>query len=187
MFLTEKPADGVVIGGRFYPVYTDFKNWLVICGLLEEKEGATEEKLCRIFSLCYRQMPESFSEAISGVFQFLSPHKNEGKTKGSMDREKIFSFNQDGELIYAAFLSQYGIDLLEENLHWHKFLALFSGLKGEHKLFDVIFYRTVNLSDITDANRRSYFAKMKKMVALENGMTELEKDIAAAKGMEGMF
>jgi len=34
----------------------------------------------------------------------------------------------DSEYIYAAFMQQYGIDLIAADLHWHSFLALFNGL-----------------------------------------------------------
>ena len=44
-------------------------------------------------------------------------------------------------MIYAAFLQQYNIDLIDvEELHWWKFLALLKGLNGT-KLDDVMKWR----------------------------------------------
>ena len=46
----------------------------------------------------------------------------------------------DSEYIWAAFIQQYGIDLLKEDLHWHSFLALFNALIGT-KLNEAIQWR----------------------------------------------
>lgn len=51
-------------------------------------------------------------------------------------------YELDADLIYSAFLGQYGIDLVDiEHLHWHKFLALLSGLNDSTRLREVMGYR----------------------------------------------
>jgi hypothetical protein len=39
-----------------------------------------------------------------------------------------FDWLLDSEYIYAAFIQQYRINLIETDIHWHDFLALFSAL-----------------------------------------------------------
>ena len=59
----------------------------------------------------------------------------------------ILDYELDANLIYAAFLGQYGIDLCEVNLHWHKFLALLGGLNESTKLHEVMGYRCYEKSN----------------------------------------
>ena len=50
--LTDGLPDGVYIDGEFYPVYTDFKNWIKIDGLLSDKDLALEKRIALMLSLC---------------------------------------------------------------------------------------------------------------------------------------
>jgi hypothetical protein len=43
-----------------------------------------------------------------------------------------FDWKLDSEYIYAAFMQQYGINLMETDLHWHDFLALLNALTGTY-------------------------------------------------------
>ncbi len=187
-FLAQTLPEGVVIGSRFYPVHTDFKNWIKIAELLEEEKEHGMENMAEVLLLCYIELPESLFEAMQGVFDFLSGGAFKSfKKGGGIDKQRCFSFKEDGRLIYAAFLSQYGIDLLDEPLHWHKFLALFSALKGEHKLFDVVKIRGMNLSEIKDREKRASIRKLKRIYALSDWKNETEKAEEIADKMAGLF
>lgn len=187
-FLTQKLPEGVVIGSRFYPVHTDFRNWIKIAELLEKTVALDYMCLAEIFSLCYIELPENIFEAVGGVKDFFSGGAAEsGEKRGGIDKQRCFSFLKDGWLIYAAFLSQYGIDLLKEDLHWYKFLALFKGLRKEHKLFDVIYYRTVKLSDIKDKEKRAYLRRMKSLYRLEDERSDEEKAYTLASEIAELF
>ena len=52
---------------------------------------------------------------------------------GDGEERQHFSMAQDADLIYASFLAEYNIDLIEElgRLHWYKFQALLQGLSSE--------------------------------------------------------
>ena len=186
--LTRKLPEGIVIEGRFYPVYTDFKNWLKISEILEEERHITPSVLSRIFALSYKILPETADEAFSGVLRFLScGKKTEEKEEGGRNKSRIFSFGEDAELIYAAFFSQYGIDLYKASMHWFLFCALFSSLEERHKLFEVINIRAAKLTDIKDKQKRAYFAKMKRKYSLKDRRTEEEMSEDIAKSMEAGF
>lgn len=178
--LTKRLPKGVLIGYRFYPVNTGHKTWIKIAEILERGNRLSYSDMAEIFSLCYKTLPENAFEAIMGVADFFSGGVKETK-RGGKNKQKCFSFTKDGWLIYAAFLSQYGIDLLKEEIHWHKFLTLFKALSKEHKLFDVIFYRTVNLADIKDKEKRAYIRRMKSIFSLEAKKedSEIAEEIAA--------
>ena len=184
--ITKKLPEGVLIDGSFYPVYTDFKNWIRISVLFEEG-NINEEKLLAAFSLCYRTLPETIDKAFDGMLDFYMPDKSRiNKERGSA-KSRIFSFKEDSELIYAAFLSQYNIDLSKASLHWYQFMALFRALTKEHKLFEVIFIRDAKLSDIKDKEKRAYIAKMKRIYSLADNRTEEEKSESIASSMAELF
>ena len=188
-FLTKALPGGVIIGSRFYPVKTDFKNWIKISELLEDGKELDAERLAQIFSLCYYVLPETIEEALDGVIEFYSCG-NKHKIKedgGSRNGARIFSLKEDGELIYAAFFSQYKIDLLNEPLHWYKFCALLSGLSKEHKLFDVMYYRGVKLANVKSKEERERILKMKRIYKLSDNRSEEEKSADLAENMAAMF
>ena len=55
--------------------------------------------------------------------------------------KKAYCFEQDADLIFAAFWGQYNLDLsLESGLHWWKFRALFMGLPAECELKKIMGY-----------------------------------------------
>lgn len=59
-------------------------------------------------------------------------------------------YEYDGDYIYAAFMQNYKIDLMETGLHWHKFLALLKGLSGT-MLNEIMGYRAYASSKTGEA------------------------------------
>ena len=56
----------------------------------------------------------------------------------------IIDYELDSDLIYSAFLGQYGIDLVDiKELHYHKFLALLKGLNESTVLNKIMGYRAL--------------------------------------------
>lgn len=51
-----------------------------------------------------------------------------------------YSYTEDAELIFSAFMQAYGIDLIEQQgkLHWAKFKALLNGLPSETAFSNVL-------------------------------------------------
>lgn len=56
------------------------------------------------------------------------------------DIEEYFNLVQDADLIYASFVAEYGIDLIEQQgkMHWYKFQSLLQGLSSDCILQRVI-------------------------------------------------
>lgn len=96
---------------------------------------------------------------------------------------QIYSYEFDDTYIYSAFLQQYHIDLQEvEYMHWWKFKALFDGLSEETEIVKIMGYRSINLSQIKDMERRNFYKKMKKLYALPDMRTQEEKEVEFARG-----
>lgn len=128
----------VVVDGRAYPIYTDFRLWMrfeIAVGKIRQ-EKVQEMDVSYLFK---EDAPEYFD--LTELFTFSRPISP--LPRQILHREVIaLDYELDGDLIYSAFLGQYGIDLVEvKELHWHKFLALLKGLNDSTRLREVMGYR----------------------------------------------
>lgn len=138
MDLTKKALPNtVMVGGRAFSIYTDFRVWLQFeIAVSKLKRGETID----ISYLFKNDMP-SYCD-LRELFAFSRP---ESPLPRPISHSNVIAFDYelDADLIYAAFLGQYGIDLFEvKELHWHKFLALLKGLNDSTVLSKVMGYRS---------------------------------------------
>lgn len=112
---------------------------------------------------------EELLEAVSNV---LFPDRK------SSDK-KVFDFVQDSELIYAAFMQAYGVDLIDTPLHWWKFSALLSGLPSDTRFSEVLQIRTMEIPKPTKYNHeeRMRIIRLKHDYALKQTAEEREKNL----------
>ncbi len=70
-------------------------------------------------------------------------------------QQKTFDFLFDGEYIYASFMQEYGIDLVEQQgkLHWKKFIALFQGLSENTKIREIMKIRSMDIPQYNGKNQ----------------------------------
>ena len=96
---------------------------------LEDPELASVEKSMVFFDNLFIDKPDNIREAMELGSWFL----NGGKADKEEDSgPRVFSWNKDANLIFAAFQQTHGIDLNAiEYMHWWKFLALFMDLGSD--------------------------------------------------------
>ena len=86
--------------------------------------------------------------------------------------KKVFDFKKDAGLIYASFLSAYGMDLFEQQgkLHWQKFIQLLTNLGKDTVFKEVVNIRQMKVPPPDKYNReyREYVLKMKQLYRLED-------------------
>ena len=142
-FFLDKLPDHVSAGGKFFLIHTDFRKWLGFSEFAKDKEIILDD----LNYLYVDEVPpkELQKEAFDGLLKFFNPQQDLPRATGKT--EKILDYTIDSQLIYAAFMEQYGIDLTEtdeqghyKEMHWHKFLALLSGLHST-KLNEVMSWR----------------------------------------------
>lgn len=103
----------------------------------------------------------------------------------------ILDFEEDGDYIYASFMQDYHIDLIDEQgkLPWKKFLYLFNGLSAETKIKQVMRIRDMELPEFDGKNNKyrqeimelkSYYALPVKGGGGQNGLDLL---FATLEGM----
>lgn len=143
MILTKALPNTVTCNGRAFSVYTDYRVWMKFeTQLLNWREGDDFP----IDYLFKNDVP--FNPDLSELLAFSRPHSELPRKISDDDDIIVIDWEIDGELIYAAILGQYGIDLFDiEYLHWHKFLAMIKGLSEQTKLREVMQYRSYKRED----------------------------------------
>lgn len=103
-------------------------------------------------------------------------NREEKEEMKSTHKNIVYSYEYDAGSIYAAFLSQYGIDLVEiPFLHWWKFKALFHALDENLEFMKIMRYRAVDITKIPK-EQKDFYRKMKQIYALPDNRTEEEKE-----------
>ena len=180
--LTDTLPKSLTICGKDCPIRYDFKTWLKFSSLIGAKE-LDARTTAAILDLVFGYLPPNLNEAFYEILKFYSPKKNRAADKTNERAKRIFDYEYDAELIYAAFMAQYGIDLRTASLHWWEFKALFDGLCGEHKLCKIMEYRSADLSKIKDNSHRAYIRRMQRIYALPDNRSEEEKDADIARAL----
>lgn len=136
--LTERALPNTIVDkGREFEVYTDFRVWMRFEISLTKMR---RNDLLPVKYLFPNDMPEFCS--INSLLEFSRPQNELPRPLFGNSNVIVVDYELDSDLIYSAFLGQYGIDLMEvEHLHWHKFLALLSGLNDNTRLREVMGYR----------------------------------------------
>lgn len=101
---------------------------------------------------------------------------------------KVFDYEQDSEAIYASFLQQYGIDLIEQKgkLDYFKFRALLTNLNSDTPFQQIIQIRTDNPSKyVNDQERLNQLNLQQQTYALKKTPKEIEAEQQAQ--MEAAF
>lgn len=116
------------------------------------------------------------------TLDYLSCGQEIKETKEQPDMD----FIEDMDYIYASFMSDYRIDLDEEDMDWHRFNKLINGLSNSELGNCCILNRIRNLrnfdiSKIKDSKERQKMAQAKEMVALkkykkENQLTKEQEE-----------
>lgn len=194
--LIDSLPNTVEVGGREFSINSDFRTSVLFELLIYDDEVKPESKVAQIFDLYFDGNPDvpRTKEAIDAILAFYRCEKRENKAAkrlakradGGQQTKRIYDFEHDDTYIYAAFMSEYGINLNSiENLHWWKFSALFSSLGDEQKICKIMGYRAADLSKIKNKQERERMARLKVIYALPNNASKEEKIAHAASIFAG--
>ncbi len=148
--LTEKLIQSIAYQGREFPIDLSYDNVLRFYQLLDDADFDEGEKIIAAFHIFFDEEVPNDPKFLMNVFQLLgeyvsaSPYGgDEADSQGGQAPIRYFSFQQDAPAIYASFMEQYGIDLIEEQgrLHWDKFKALLDGLGPDTQFRRIIAIR----------------------------------------------
>ena len=129
--------------------------------------------------LSARETQEALAKAQSILF--AEPERESGGPR-------VLDFQQDAELILAAFRQAYGIDLFQEpgRLHWLEFLALLSGIPQGTRLAEVMEIRACKVPPVTKNNHEQIKALMKAKAKYAIRMSEEERQAQWQAGLQNL-
>lgn len=152
------------------PISADFRNMIQVDLILHDPTISEVEKTTAALYQLYPEIPGDIRKAVEGLVWFYARGNasGDGKDKGAKKTpKKAFDFEQDANLIYAAFYATYGISLTTVDfLHWWEFMALFEGLPETTLMQRVIYWRTADLAGLPK-HEKSHVQKMRKAFALK--------------------
>lgn len=165
----------VIIDNKEYDINYDFRISIMFELLIHDTNISEEEKIIKTLELYYPILPHKIDEAIEKILWFYKCGKEQGykkHKKSSKIQKQIYSFDTDDEYIYAAFLSQYNVDLQETSLHWWEFKALFNSLSEDNKICEIMKFRCMDLNKIKDKEEKAYYKEMQELYKIEEETTE---------------
>ena len=190
---------GLVIGGVYYPIRTDFRVGIRIRQRFWEPyyrahETALVDGIGRLL----------FSDAVPGVgahtellcavlwylldgrissehlMRRLTGERGAHAAELGIAEEAVFSYLWDMPAVYAAFLGVYRIDLLQAQMHLWQFDALFAGLPEESTLRRTVAVRGMTLDAAEDDGARAALAVQKLHAQIPDQMELLRIGCDAA-------
>jgi len=184
--LVDPLPETVEIGGKEYVINTDFRVSVLYELLMQDDEVSDREKVRQALLLYYPEIPNDVREAVHKILWFYGcgkakPGKQQDQEQSEdeaiAETEKVYSFEYDDGYIYAAFMSQYGIDLADiEYLHWWKFRAMFKALEEKTEFMKIIGYRSVDITSKMPEEQKKYYRRMKSIHALPVSEKEQEAE-----------
>ena len=162
-----------------YPIDSDFQTGIQISQCLADEELSEKE---RFFTAVYLLFPEDgnrpdIKEAAEGITWFLNEYHHDNDS-GKKSKVRVMDFDIDQWRIYAAFLSQYNIDLNTVRMHWFTFMGLLANL-DDCAFTNVMNIRNKKLSGKMSPEERKSVMEAKKIFEIkapkEETLSEQEK------------
>ena len=171
MKLYERLPDSVTVDGKKYRVDLDFRNVLRMLDIMDD-ETLTPEARDWVALSCVMKKPKL--EAFPAIKKLLFGDKKES----GEERKRVTSFEQDADMIRAAFRQVYGINLYKDHLHWFEFTELLNALPEGNRYMETIGIRTRPMPPATKYNReeREWLAMAKQRVALKESDEQIERN-----------
>ncbi|MCI1966861.1 MAG: bacteriophage Gp15 family protein [Oscillospiraceae bacterium] len=174
--LLDRAPGFVEIGGTEYPIDADFRNCIKFESLMFDPDVPDELRGILALRLFYPKVPPDIPAAFEKIVWFYGCGEEAKKgNPGRSGGKRIYSYEHDGGYIFAAFLSDYGIDLESVKfLHWWKFRALFDSLRPENMMVKIMGFRAADTRKMR-GEQKKYYLKMQRRYALPRPRGEQEK------------
>ena len=144
MKLQDKLPNHIQVGKRKVRVNLDFRNVLNMIEILSQPDLMPEARDWLALKCICKHPVKGMMPAVR---KMLFPNVKE---KG----ERITDLEQDADLIRAAFMQAYGINLYRENLHWFEFSALLSCIPEGSKYSEILSIRARPIPEATKYNEK---------------------------------
>ena len=181
MKLHERLPDRVTVEGKRYRVNLDFRNVLRMTEVLAREDMLPGAREYVALKCVMKRPPKDTGQVLAALRDMLFP-----PAKKKEQDKKLTDFAQDADLIRAAFLQCYGINLWRDKLHWLEFIGLLSCLPEGSRYSDILSIRARPMPEPTKWNEkeRQWLMKAKAMYAVD--MTDKEIESSYQAGLHSM-
>ena len=170
MKLQETLPDRVTIGRHVYKLDLDFRNVLNMLEILARNDLIEDARVWLAVKCVMKHPPRrGYALVLAAIRAMLFGDAQPQK-------KKITDFEQDADLIRAAFRQVYNIDLYRDKLHWLEFTALMACLPDGSRYMETLGIRARPMPAATKYNaaERQWLSKAKAQVALKLSEEERE-------------
>lgn len=157
-FLTEYEDFSIEMNGKKYELDLAYDTVLNVKRMYREKLLTDEEILIQtlfLFGISEKEVAKlGWKERIE-LLEKIFKEKISGRPKPKVGKQQVlYDFEYDGEYIYASFMKDYGIDLIDQQgiLPWTRFIALFQGLSKNTKIKEIMRIRGMEIPPQTKTN-----------------------------------
>ena len=186
MRLTETLPRTVTANGRHYRVDLDFRRVFAMLAAMRRDDLLPAARVYTALRCVMRRPPKNDARCLAVFAALCGVLFGERGKKPDTDGPKLTDFEQDADLIRAAFLQAYGINLWRDKLHWLEFTALLGALPSGSRYADILGIRARPMPEATkyNAKEREQLAMAKAACALD--MTDEERAASYAAGLRAM-
>ena len=178
MKLYERLPDRVTVGRRRFKLRLDFRNVLKMIDTLAREDLLPEAREYLALRCVTRPRGDIHALMTAVLALLFRPGEKSG--------EKIMDYAQDADLIRAAFLQSYGINLYRDKLHWFEFSALLASMPEGSRYSEILSIRARPMPAPTkwNAEERAWLAQAKAQYAVK--LTEKETENQYQAGLRQM-
>ena len=188
--LYEKSLPNTInVEGKLIFLNTDFRLWVRFLAEIETAEDKAPDISYLFKDL--KELPKGYAQMLrygaipetlfNAVIEFAKKDSIYPLAGGKSSAKNVITtdYIEDGPFIYAAFMKNYHIDLLKEDMHWYVFKALLSGLYSDYsnivsnRMYDGKDTKLMEIRESWSVNR----AKKIKKSKIEQ--TQIQKEIDA--------
>lgn len=184
MKIYETEPETITVDGRIYRYKAPFDTVLFVLDVLRNGQMLTKDRQALCFGLLFGRRLMSAEKKEKLLRAVMDELNSESGTPDG--KPPCMSFAQDADLIRAAFLQQYhmDLDLQRGRMSWRRFLLLLSGLTEATEFVQVVHLRT---RPVPQANKHNYQERMdliaaKQRVALKPETTGGQERFAMQLG-----
>lgn len=160
--------NSVMVNGRKIRVNLAWQNVLKMLDVLSDEQLLPEAREYRAMKCICKHPKDGMCSAVLELLGF-------GNDK--QDRQRITDLDQDADMIRAAFLQTYGINLYRDKLHWFEFTSFLSCIPEGSKYAEVLSIRARPIPEANkyNAKEREWLIRAKTEYALQLSEKEREK------------
>lgn len=174
----------VRINGEKVKIKTDTRTALRALEVVNDNRIGDYERTMAVLFIMYGSIPKDetlWEPMLEQATRFLQRNEpEEGQRAEELDMDILF----DEKYIMASLMSDYGIDLSKENMHFWRYCDLIAGLTENCILSRVRQIRSCNPDDYAEKDRHAIY-RAKDQLALPRRRTREEQE--AEERFEALF